>query len=639
MGSIGLSATAQIAQRHTERVQPNTKFSVNTAESIVPQNAAPKKHSAARTTATAFYTQDFAGGLPAGWSVTGIWRYATAATTTPYSVGAIHSTTAANGWMLFNADSVYTASPTTAPTGYLQTAAINCTGHTSVRLNFQELYRNFYDSTVIWVSTSPTFTTYTRYAIGINDAFAPTEYSANPENIHINITPTAASQPAVYIRFYYYGRANGAYSWLIDDINLSELDPHDVQAHKSFLYNGGAAYGSSIFNTPLAFVDSVYPVTFLTNLGSSVENVDVNANIYNGSTSIYSQNYNYSPLVVNALDTLVQIMSGFKPTAIGSYTMAVNATITGDVDLTNNMDTVKFNVTDSIYQPSIGNITSAYYVHRVAGTSSALSVMQGTRFDIPPTATPDTISGFGVGFASSSVATGTTGEVTVQLYSVKDGDAGWTYIGTSFPKHLTAADFSPAGPSMSNVVWSYFAIDAASAGGLGTFVVDTNTSYAALVQTKNVNSNLLILATDQPKATPYSGYFGQSDSSLNDGGFTSFGFNTIATGQRYVPLVRLYFGHPDTKLAVENVNSIAISTSVSPNPASNEVKVAFAQANAANAVITLTNTVGQVVATQSVSAATSGSATFNTAALPAGVYFYSVMANGERSTGRVAIAH
>ncbi len=78
------------------------------------------------------------------------------------------------------------------------------------------------------------------------------------------------------------------------------------------------------------------------------------------------------------------------------------------------------------------------------------------------------------------------------------------------------------------------------------------------------------------------------------------------------------------------------NTQVYPNPAATQVTVAFDMTNAASATVTLTNTVGQVVATQ---AANNNKATFNTAALPAGIYMYTITANGEQTTGRVAIAH
>ncbi len=628
MSSIGLAANAQFVSRNASPVMPNLKKTVDLSG---PVSLTHKQ--AARTTATAFYTQAFAGSLPGTWSTgvisgPGTWHYTTVASTSAYHLAALASTTAANGWMIFDSDSLGTVGGAT-PAGYLQSEAINCAAHTTVRLTFQELYRKFNDSCFVWVSTSPTFATHTAYAVTANNSLAGNVSTANPQTVHINISATAASQPAVYIRFVYYGAGGGSYSWNIDDISISELDPHDVDIHKSFAWNPQAtAYSSSIFATPLAFVDSIYPVVLASNQGANAENPSVNAQIFNGTTSVYTQTQSYA-LPVGAQDSIIQY-GGYKPTAIGTYTMPFSATATGDADMTNNVDTTFFAVTDTTWMVNSGSISTAYYLHRA---TPALSYMNGARFDVPTSSTGDTVSGFGVAFSSSSVPTG-AGQVAVQLYSAQQSSTNWTYVGTSVVKAVTAGDISTS----SSTVWAYFPIDAAASGGISQFILAPGTTYAAVVQTKNVTTDLLILASSVPNATPFAGYFGQSDSSLNDGGNATFGASSVATGLTSVPLVRMYFG-PRSTVGVNDVNASAIATEATPNPATSEVKISFTQATAANTVINIVNTLGQVVATQTVSASTNGSATFNTANLASGVYYYTVNSNGGRATGRVVVAH
>ena len=87
--------------------------------------------------------------------------------------------------------------------------------------------------------------------------------------------------------------------------------------------------------------------------------------------------------------------------------------------------------------------------------------------------------------------------------------------------------------------------------------------------------------------------------------------------------------------AVENIASV----SAYPNPASDVVTVAFNLTAPAKVSVTLSNMMGQVVATQNVASTNNGKVEFNTVALPAGVYFYTFNANGERTTGRVVVAH
>jgi hypothetical protein len=76
-----------------------------------------------------------------------------------------------------------------------------------------------------------------------------------------------------------------------------------------------------------------------------------------------------------------------------------------------------------------------------------------------------------------------------------------------------------------------------------------------------------------------------------------------------------------------------------PNPAANSLTVTFDLVKSGDATVTITNVVGQVVATQTINNVTSGKATFNTASIANGTYTYTVTANGLKSSARVVIAH
>jgi len=88
-------------------------------------------------------------------------------------------------------------------------------------------------------------------------------------------------------------------------------------------------------------------------------------------------------------------------------------------------------------------------------------------------------------------------------------------------------------------------------------------------------------------------------------------------------------------LGVQKVTDLS-NINVVPNPANNYVAITFNQAASATAEVTLTNTIGQQVAAQSV---TNGKALFSTTTLPAGIYVYSIKVDGQSATGRVVVAH
>ncbi len=79
-----------------------------------------------------------------------------------------------------------------------------------------------------------------------------------------------------------------------------------------------------------------------------------------------------------------------------------------------------------------------------------------------------------------------------------------------------------------------------------------------------------------------------------------------------------------------------------PNPANTELNVPFTLKVKAEAVVTISNMLGQVVATQNMGLVNAGQevkAVFNTANLTSGIYMYTVEANGQRKSERFSVAH
>lgn len=98
------------------------------------------------------------------------------------------------------------------------------------------------------------------------------------------------------------------------------------------------------------------------------------------------------------------------------------------------------------------------------------------------------------------------------------------------------------------------------------------------------------------------------------------------------PYIMFYLRSPGST----NVNKIQKLEKVNayPNPATNELNISFSTSSAAT--VTLTDMVGQTVATQS---NVNSVAKFNTAALANGMYIYTIQAGTARTTGHVVVAH
>jgi hypothetical protein len=93
-----------------------------------------------------------------------------------------------------------------------------------------------------------------------------------------------------------------------------------------------------------------------------------------------------------------------------------------------------------------------------------------------------------------------------------------------------------------------------------------------------------------------------------------------------------------TPLFLTAVNDLSPLSNIriEPNPANDRVAISYDAVTGTTVHCTLTNILGQTVATQQTYY---GKAVFNTSNLPNGIYIYNIDANGRRSTGKVVINH
>jgi hypothetical protein len=78
-----------------------------------------------------------------------------------------------------------------------------------------------------------------------------------------------------------------------------------------------------------------------------------------------------------------------------------------------------------------------------------------------------------------------------------------------------------------------------------------------------------------------------------------------------------------------------------PNPANNEVNIAFTTAQSGKVNVSVTNAVGQVMSNQTINAVAgqNNKTAVSTANMASGVYFYTIEANGQRTTNRFVVSH
>lgn len=289
-----------------------------------------------------FWTDDFSN--TANWTISNQvsnnddWVIGTGVPSGGFAIPGIQSTTASNGFALFDSDLLCSgdqiADLTTA-------SAINCTGKTAVILTFEQYYRRFDDSTMVLVSND-----------NINwTAFAPntaynnnTSSATNPELVTINISSVAANQATVWIRFEFYSPSTyvfqGAppapgcgYAWMVDDVALTE--PSAVDGGVTAIVSPTSGCGlSATAQVTVAISNfggsaiSNFPVSMTLNGGTPITET-VTATIAPGATS----NYTFTA-TVNASTPGTYSINAY--TTIASDGNTANDATTGSVDLVSN---------------------------------------------------------------------------------------------------------------------------------------------------------------------------------------------------------------------------------------------------------------------------------------------------------------
>lgn len=588
-----------------------------------------EKAVAKKTRAVPFWTEDFGSGnsttLPTGWTAvanlgSGTWKWMKTASASTYNIGTLSSTTAANGWMIYDVDSIHTANGGSSPIdGSLTSPTINCSGHATVMLRMQQHYRQFYDSCTISVSNNGG-TTWTKFDVLPNNTLGPnTSLPSNPHNYYLNITSVAANQANVKIRFNHGVEANGGYAWLIDDLSLSELDPVDASISKSFIAyigDGGFASYSSI---PKSLSDSIIFATNLSNIGSSaLTNVPLTA-ITSTTTVVNNQNTTYASLPVNAIDSIVQFDNTYLPATVADYSTGFKVNAPSDAISFNDIDSCFFSVSDSIFSQNVGNL-GGYYVHRAAsGTTTEGSFWQGTLFEIAD-GKSDTLSAI---FASFSSSTTVNSKLVAKVYKF-DG-TNWVELFQSNLKTLTSSQISTS----SALKFARFELPFSADKILGTG------TYAAVLDPSSElgsSNNIVVFASDAPTDIFTAGVFDDVD----------FGTNGLPSGSSKVPMVQLDFGRLNTTAPdrIEDYSNI-LALNAAPNPASSSVNFNITLKESANNVtINLTNALGQTVKSVnigSLNANQANSTQVKVSDLASGLYIYTIHVNGQTYSNKLMI--
>ena len=128
------------------------------------------------------------------------WVIGTAGPTGSFSspMGAIASTTTANGFAMFDSDALGTSATNTQDATITYNGTVDCSAYSYVNINFESSHRKFQDSVFVEISNDA-WVTFERFEVHASQV--SNESSTNPEFISVNISNVAGNQVSVSFRF------------------------------------------------------------------------------------------------------------------------------------------------------------------------------------------------------------------------------------------------------------------------------------------------------------------------------------------------------------------------------------------------------------------------------------------------------
>jgi len=362
-----------------------------------------------RSTKDAVWSEDFAGGLPDGWSIVDLssqgmpWEWTDGPVIGCYTdvqPEDLISTSPENGYMFicpdgFNSVPQYTnvedgavISPNLITMdSYIESGPIDLSAATNGAIlefyQWARVYTTF--SSEIWVSNDydPANPDVAHWSV-FSTHELPAENMDVEEFHQINISTVAAGQSEVYIRIYAYGATH--YYWIVDDFQVFEPYTDNLQVNNSWLFydwieeipeeapaavGGYLQHGGAYYKIPLDHVQEfvgaqVVPENFGMN---DQTNVVLTTTIYhksdsaaNDSTQVFthvSDPFEYAAFYSDTIRDLFEEES-YTPDAWGHYEVYMTISMDNTDEFPDdNRVHFDFEVSDSTYSRTTDNITDS----------------------------------------------------------------------------------------------------------------------------------------------------------------------------------------------------------------------------------------------------------------------------------------
>jgi|GEM_PF-2597034 len=412
---------------------------------------------------TVIFSEDFHAGINPAWGNSGTsngannpyakWRYSHKGSRGAYGspLDTIKSPTSYNGWIIFDSDSLdnggvagnFGLGPAPAPqTATLTTTGIDVSTTPYCKLTFNQYFRQFQSTTVVGISTDSVnwqLDTVNTDA-SLLDAYGATSPTSK---VTIDLTPyiLAGGTPnKVYISFIMDANY---YFWIIDDINITTLPNNDLTAKSTVGQTVGTS-GLGLFysSIPASEADSFVAFTTFHNSGQVTQPNDVviqkefKAGTQVGATYTTAPPIGLLPYGTDTVDGNIWYTQG-----VGQYIIAANVqSDSTDANPADNVDTLKFAVTDSVFSINTSK-TQSGYIFPMDLVNQGQAFRLGSLFELD---NADTVTSVTTAIAGgSSHLAGTV--LSATIYPVTVGSTALSYgspVVNTFNRTLASSDIS-----------------------------------------------------------------------------------------------------------------------------------------------------------------------------------------------------
>jgi hypothetical protein len=372
------------------------------------------------------------------------WVIGTAIPSGAFAIAGIISTTAANGFGLFDSDLLCSG---TQDANLQITNSFDLSSAPSAKIEFEQFYRRYQGNSYVEVSTDGS--TWTQYEVndtyGVNDASA-----TNSELVSVNISGSTQSSATVWIRFKYTGGCD--YAWMVDDINIWEAPDNDLAlngiAYASATVDGYSGNYITYHNYPISQISPVHFAGYSCNVGGTAQNgvmvdVAVPSEGFTASSAAMTQ-------TAGNCDT-IQVAADWTPTpAVGVHPIDFSLTydsLASDADPSNNTGSALVGVSVGDYETFPSEWTGSGLWNGDDGNGITTAYEMGNQYQFPANTTIEAITAV----ISSSTDVGVL--IYAALYSVDLITGDFTYVDQSSDFTVTAADLAATGPDAHRMIF------------------------------------------------------------------------------------------------------------------------------------------------------------------------------------------